>query len=384
MSQKWKTKKVGIHKIAPNLYVKVRPSGVSSWLYIKTVNGKRKELVLGDTKNLSLKDVKQLIPTLHTGLTNTIIVKEPEKKQTVKLTVRKLIKEALPVIQNRKKWRNKKHADQWRNTLNTYAIPRIGSKAVEDITRNDILKVLESIWETKTETAFRLRGRLESIFGYAIAKGYYSGSNPCIWKGNLEYFLPPVEKILNRKHFEALSYKETVEFCEYLRNMDTIASKAILFGILTAARVNEFILAQWIEIDFENKVWNCPPSRRKDSKPYPHRVPLSTQAIEILRSIHHNSSYIFASKMKEGAISLETPRIIIKRRYGKGTMHGFRSTFRDWCAENHVDRVLAEKSLMHVIGSATEQAYQRSDLLEQRRELMQLWANAILPNGYTK
>lgn len=257
----------------------------------------------------------------------------------------------------------------------------LGKKTVQSLTRDDILDVLRPIWSSKTETASRLRGRLEALFTFAIVSGKYPGQNPALWRGGLSLFLPPRAKIAPVEHQEAVSLAETKAV---LHSLDleklSIEWAAIIFGILTCARVNEFAQARWSEIDMTSAVWSCP--RRKDGKDYPHRVPLSRQALLLLRGLKRtpDSDFIFASAHgSSGHISLETPRTLILKRLRHGTMHGFRSTFRDWAAEAGVDRVLAEKSLMRATGSAVEQAYQRSDLLEQHRPLMQAWADEVLP-----
>lgn len=373
--------KVGVHRVDKNLYIRVRPSGSSFWITIHTIKGKRKEVILGSTNDLSLRDVKRLLANNARKPSQEDITIITDNKVKV-ITVTELINEAIPVIEANKKWKNKKHSQQWRNTLNQYVIPHIGSRDITTITRKDIYNLLSNIWHVKTETAKRVRGRLEMVFNYAIAMDYFTEANPCVWKGNLEMFLPIPSRIASVSHFESLTLEETKNLCILLAHKKSRIYKSIIFGILTASRVNEFIRCEWNEIDFTNKIWFCPPSKRKDGKTYPHRVPLSTQALEVLNSIDKVSNYVFYSaKDIDKPMHMESPRITIKKLINKGTMHGFRSTFRDWAAESGYDRVLAEKSLMHTTGTEVERAYQRSDLLEQRRVLMQLWANTLFPYG---
>ena len=290
-----------------------------------------------------------------------------------------LYEEAMPIIAKTKRWKNEKHSHQWRQTIEDYALPVLKERVVATIDRDDILEVLKPIWDSKTDTAKRLRGRLEALFGFAMATGKRQSSNPCVWRGNLDLFLPPPSRVKPVEHHDSVPVYVARSLFQEWQPPQFTSQAAILFGVLTCSRVNEFIPAKWREIDFNNRVWICPPERRKDQKPYPHRVPLSKQAIMILKSLpYKKDGFVFASRTGRH-ISKETPRLTILRHFGFGTMHGFRSTFRDWAAETGIDRVLAEKSLMHATGNEVEQAYQRSDLLEQRRPVLQAWADAIYP-----
>lgn len=386
---------VGKHSIAPNLRLKVRAGNFNpAWIFYYTFNKKAKEIWIGCYPDISMALAKEIASSyravLKQGIDPKDRIKELEEAERAKqaaleaqkFTVSDLIKEAVPVILETKQGRNAKHKEQWINTLNTYVVPVIGSMKVEDVTRDNIIDVLKPIWFTKSETASRVRGRLESVFNYAIVKNHRTASNPCTWRGNLDFFLPPPSKIKNVKHHVALPFDETRTLIDKWMKKDKLSVSAIcvMFGILTAARVGEFLFAKWGEIDFDNAVWTCPPERRKDGKKYPHRVPLSRQAIVLLTMLLNGEPRedmpIFAINGRR--ICRDTPRVVIRKAMnGRGTMHGFRSTFRDWCAENGKDRILAEKALMHATGNEVEQAYQRSDLLEQRRVLMQEWADAL-------
>lgn len=379
----------GMHRVDRGLYLRKREGRKDCWFFVYQILGKRKELSLGALEDLTITQARAKADhcrhLIESGIDpaaakkeKLMAMREAGAGDDVPYTVSRLIAEALPVVTKTKRWRNLKHAGQWESTLKTYAEPVIGHLLVEDVTREDILSVLRPIWDEKTETASRLRGRLESIFSYAIATGKRKGLNPCLWRGNLELFLAPVSKIKVVEHHEALPFDEAKALFDGWRPPKSATACAIIFGALTCARVQEFALAKWSEIDFENRVWNCPPDRRKDGKRYPHRVPLSDQAMYILNLLERKSPYIFTA-YSGSHICLDTPRTIIRKKLGHGTMHGFRSTFRDWAAENGFDRVLAEKSLMHATGNEVEQAYQRSDLLEQRRPLLQAWADAVYP-----
>lgn len=385
---------VGVHRVGTSLFIRKRPAPRGAmWLYIYSLNGRRRETSLGPCATVSLSAARQRLARLKVLVDQGVDPIEARRRERAEAAREEeavapfvfsdLVAEALPTIASAKRWRNAKSGAQWRATIETYATPLIGSKEVSSITRDDILEILRPMWETKTETASRLRGRLEAIFSYAIATGRYSGMNPALWRGNLDLFLAPRGRVAAVKHQAALTVAETralladVDF----KNLP-ISWAAIVFCILTASRVNEVVGAKWSELDMKKAVWACP--RRKDGKNYPHRVPLSKQALLLLRSIPRRSELVFASpKNPKKTISKETPRVVLQKRGVDATMHGFRSTFRDWAAETGQDRVLAEKSLMHATGNEVEQAYQRSDLLEQRRPLMQKWADTILPRDHS-
>ncbi len=381
----------GLHSVGDRLYLRVYSSANRnpSWVYIYFISNKRFELSLGTYPKVKLPKAKSRAARYTAMLDDGIDPRDNRddtkeqllKKRTPPYTFSNLLTDALPVILETKQCRNEKHAAQWRSTLMTYALPILGNRAVDKIDRDDVLEVLKPIWYEKNETANRVRGRLEAVFNYAIATGKYKAMNPCVWRGNLDMFLPSPSKVSKVDHHEALTFDEARSLVARWRDPAErpITASAILFGMLTAARVGEFVPAKWDEIDFDAAVWSCPPERRKDGKPYPHRVPLSTQALELLNALPRENEYIFPSPIesKYQHINKESPRLMILKALGHGTMHGLRSTFRDWAAETGQDMVLSEKSLMHATGNAVSQAYQRSDLLEQRRPIMQAWADAL-------
>lgn len=381
----------GTHRAERCLYLRKRDGHAPTWIFRYTISGKQKDVVIGTSDAVSIAQAKETAVRFRTMIADGVdpLAAKQERREKMRnaganvdhpFTFADLVAEALPVIIRSKAWRNQKHAAQWKSTLEQYAMPSLGSLFVDDVTRDDILSVLEPIWKTKPETASRLRGRLEAVFAYAIAIGKRAGGNPATWRGNLDLFLPPPSRVQKVEHHEALSLDETRALLEDWNPPKSISASAIVFGILTASRVGEFVKARWDEIDFDARVWSVPPERRKDQKPYPHRVPLSDQAVYILSQIERKGECVFA-RSAGSHISLETPRVVLQKKVGHGTMHGFRSTFRDWAAENGIDQVLAEKSLMHATGNEVEQAYQRSDLLEQRRTVMQAWADTIMPKN---
>ena len=369
----------GRHPVAPNLILVVRGSS-RSFVFRYTLAGKRREKSLGSANKITVSQAKELVEKFRVGLADgaaPITPKESlDKEIKGELTFEDYALETIKKIASVRMWRNAKHKEQWFTTVRAYAFPVLGKKKLSEIKKADILAVLEPLWSTKTETASRVRGRLENIFSYAVADGLMD-FNPALWRGNLDRDLPPASKVQPVKHQEAMPLEELQEKIGCLYPANTRTKQAILFTILTASRVGESVPARWEEIDWENRIWSVPPERRKDQKPYPHRVPLSDQAIELLKSIERKGDHIFGIS-EESLGSRYTLTKLLKRLTGTtATMHGFRSTFRDWAAENGVPDIVAEKCLMHTTGNAVVQAYQRSDLLEQRREVMQQWADAV-------
>lgn len=372
----------GLHKVEKNLFIYVY-NNRRTWQYSFSFGGKQRKLFLGSAIDVPLSIAKQLKDQAQAQVLSGINpVEERKKGAPIKeMGTPILFKDFwYPVferIKSVKRWKNAKHADQWVNTIETYALPVIGDKAVAELTRDDILKILEPIWTTKNETASRLRGRLETILGYAVMDGTLK-ANPALWKSNLDFFLASKSDVQNVIHHEAMHHAELKEKIDRFDYKHRIGHALIVFTILTACRIGETAPAKWCEIDLDKKVWSVPPARRKDKKKEVHRVPLSDVAVELLESLPRLSEYVFPSVMSGKHISKETPRVLIQRYFkSRATMHGMRSTFRDWCAENGVSEVVAEKCLMHAVGSEVQQAYQRSDLLEQRREVMQRWCDYL-------
>lgn len=314
----------GMHRVDRCLYVRQREGKRPTFYFVYTILGKRKELSLGPVSVITITQARAKAAEYH-HLLETGVDPQAAKKEKLRsmrdagsvdkvaYTFADLLREALPTIENAKRWRNAKHRAQWQSTLETYALPVLGPKPVEDITRDDVLAVLRPIWDSKSETASRLRGRLEAVFSYAIATGKRVAANPATWRGNLDLFLPPPSRVQKVEHHEALSLDETRALLEEWNPPKSISASAIVFGILTASRVGEFVKARWDEIDFDARVWSVPPERRKDQKPYPHRVPLSDQAVYILSQIERKGEYVFA-RSAGSHISLETPRVCSRRR----------------------------------------------------------------------
>ena len=371
----------GRHSVAPNLNLRVR-DGKRTYVLRYCIGGKRKDKHLGSADDLSLTEAKRLADKLRSELAEGKLPQTARDKLAEKLkevdapTFEKYALEAIEKIASVRVWKNAKHKAQWFATVRAYAFPVLGKKKLSEIKKTDVLEVLRPIWSTKTETASRVRGRLENIFSYAVTDGLME-FNPAIWRGNLDRDLPPPSKIQIVEHHEAMPLDVLQEKITCFYPASDRTRQVILFTILTASRVGESVPARWDEIDWENRIWSVPPERRKDQKPYPHRVPLSDRAIELLNSVEKKGEEIFCFNADNLGSRYSLAHILQQMTNTTATMHGFRSTFRDWAAENGVPDTIAEKCLMHVTGNAVVQAYQRSDLLEQRREVMQAWADAV-------
>ena len=271
-------------------------------------------------------------------------------------------------------WKNAKHAWQWQRSLELFAFPKIGQLDVADIGMVQVLDVLQPIWRTKTETASRVRGRIELILALADKRAERERLNPARWRGHLDTQLPARTKVSKPKHHAALPVSEVRSFIATLRRQEGSAARALEFAVLTAARSGEVRFATWPEIDFKSRTWTVPAERMKGGRE--HRVPLSAAAISLLESIPlvGGSEVVFQAP-RGGVLSDMTLVAVCRRMEANCVPHGFRSTFRDWCAENtNVAREVAEMALAHAVGNEVEAAYRRGDLFEKRRALMDEWA----------
>lgn len=269
-------------------------------------------------------------------------------------------------------FKNDKHRAQWRSTLEAYAFPVIGNISVAKIDTPLVLKVLRPIWDRAPETASRLRGRIERVLAWATVQEYRAGENPARWRGHLQEMFAAKPKA---KHHAALAHAALPAFMAELRQRDSLSARALEFAILTAARTGETIGARWAEIDLEAKVWAIPAERMKAGRE--HRVPLSQRAVEILKALPRNGGgFVFAHPKAPGAISNMAMLELLRGMKGNGyTVHGFRSTFRDWCGERtNYPRELIEFALAHKLPDKVEAAYRRDTAVEKRRRLMTEWA----------
>ena len=364
------------------LYLQIAAGGARSWVYRYMLNGAARYMGLGPLHTVTLAQarVKALeARRLRQEGLDPIEARNVELGK-VRLEAAKAItfRDATErYIESKKaEWRNAKHAKQWKSTLETYAYPIIGSVPVQDVDIGLVMKVLEPIWRTKTETASRVRGRIESILDWARVLGYRQGENPARWRGHLENTLPKRSKVQKVIHHPALPYDEIGAFMETLRQQKGISASALEFLILTATRTSETVGARWSEIEFNKKTWTIPGDRIKAGKE--HRVPLSAAALAILKKMQSISrdDFVFPGGKPKKPLS-NMALLALLKRIGRSdlTAHGFRSTFRDWAAErtNH-PREVAEMALAHSLGDKVEAAYRRGDLFEKRRHLMNDWA----------
>ncbi|TPL00664.1 DUF4102 domain-containing protein [Mesorhizobium sp. B2-4-14] len=354
-----------------------------SWLFRFMLAGKARSMGLGDVQTFNLKEARERAREARQKVTDGIdpIEQRNEKKAAVRAEDAKRVtfKQASEryIAAHKAGWKNAKHAEQWKNTLETYAWPTIGDLPVAKVETAHIMQIIEPIWTDKTETASRVRGRIEMVLDWATARHYRSGDNPARWRGHLDKLLPARSKVAKVQHHEALSYTQLPTFMARLRAMDSISARALEFTILNAVRTGEAIGATEEEFDFDTKIWTIPAERMKSSRP--HRVPLSDRSIAILKSVPREagSAYVFPGARTGKPLSNMAMLELLRGMEGMEglTVHGFRSTFRDWAAErSNFPREIAEAALAHVLSDKTEAAYQRGDMLDKRRRMMTAWA----------
>lgn len=383
---------------AAGLYLQIAEGGSKSWIFrywiarrdsvtgelirdldTKRVRGRNRDMGLGSYITVSLEEARELAlecRKLRAKEIDPIEVREQAKRQAALERAKSLtFKDAAAayIAAHRVAWKNEKHAGQWAATLEKYAYPVIGNLPLQVIDTTVVMKVIEPIWPTKPETASRLRGRIESILDWATVRGYRQGENPARWRGHLAKLLPARSKVRKTEHHAALPYADLPAFLADLRHQNGVAARALEFTILTAARTNETIGAKKCEIDQKNKVWVVPSARMKAGND--HRVPLPARAVEILgsfRSVNDEMAFIFPGGFIGAPLS-NMAMLKLLERMGRSdlTVHGFRSTFRDWAAEcTDFPNEVVEMALAHTVASKTEAAYRRGDLFEKRRQLM--------------
>ena len=371
---------VGRHPDGNGLYLNISANGGRRWVFLYRIkgrlskHGKNKlfEMGLGSASSVSLKEAREAAAVARKQLRDGLDPLQQRGKSSTK-TFSECAAEYIALQGSG--WRNPKHTEQWKNTLATYADPKIGKLPVDAVTIDHVLDILKPIWKTKTETASRVRGRIESILDWAAAHKYRSAENPARWRGHLDKVLPPMRKVAKVEHHPALPYRDMPAFMTDLCGRDGTAAKALEFTILTAARTGETIGAKWDEIDFKEKVWTVPAERMKAG--VEHQVPLSDRTIEILADLNQETDYVFPGQEIDKPLSNMAMLALLKRMNRSDlTVHGFRSTFRDWAAETtEYPNELVEMALAHTIKNKAEAAYRRGSLLERRRALMQDWAD---------
>jgi len=371
--------KSGLYSDGNGLYLQVRPNS-KAWVFRYMINNRPRMMGLGSSSLVSLAEARDEALSARKLVRSGTDPITQRKSERTKTSAPKFSKASEQYIDQQKAgWRNAKHASQWTNTLDTYADPVVGDLPVSEITTEHVLSVLQPIWQTKPETAGRVRGRIERILDWAKSLGYREGENPARWKGHLEHSLPPLSRIKRVQHHRAIEWQDLPSFIEQLQVHHELAAQALLFTILTAARTNEVRGANWNEFDLKSEipVWIIPSVRMKAGRE--HRVPLSPPVIKILNQLPVFSSGFLFEGRKDKPISESAMLAVLKRMNRQDiTVHGFRSTFRVWCAEQtSFPREVAEAALAHANRDRVEAAYLRSDHLDKRYRLMTQWAEFV-------
>lgn len=375
-------KEPGRYGDGAGLWLQIGAEGGKSWLFRYALNGRSRMMGLGPISLVSLSEAREIAlkqrKFLLAGM-DPLFERETKRKDdrlTEAKTITFEIAAARYIEAHKAGWKNAKHLAQWENTLSSYAHPKIGSLPVAGVDTGLILSVLEPIWNAKPETAARLRGRIEVVIDWATARGFRQGDNPARWRGHLDKLLPARSKIQRRQHHNALAYSDLPSFFESLAKREEAAARALELTILTAARTGEIIGARWGEFDLQGKVWTVPNERMKAGKE--HRVPLTETALKILKSLRSGNidEFVFLGRKKGKHLS-NMAMLALLKRMGRSdfTVHGFRSSFRDWAAEStNYPGEVAEQALAHSIANKVEAAYRRGDLFEKRKRLMRDWA----------
>ena len=372
----------GKHRVSRNLYLQVTDAGAKSWLFRYMRNNLAHWHGLGSCDLVSLAEARDKAIACRKMLLAGIdpIERERERKTQALLATASTVtfQEAAEryIAAHALELAQPEAPAQWPATLATYVYPVIGALPVQAVDVGLVMRILEPIWLTKPETASRVRGRIETVLDWATARGYRTGDNPARWRGHLDQLLPRKTKVHKVRHQPAMPYADVPAFMARLRAHDSISARALEFTSLAAVRTNETIYAAWAEIDLAAKTWTIPGRRMKSERD--HRVPLSDRALEILASLprEKDNPYVFIGARKGKGLSNMAMLELLRGMDGNGyTVHGFRSSFRDWCAEQtNYPRELAEAALAHVLKDKTEASYQRGDLFEKRRKLMRAWA----------
>jgi integrase len=370
-------KKPGHYAVGDGCYLQIASGGTRSWVLRYTLKGRARYMGLGSANLVSLADARAKARDARRLLLDKIDPIEARRahhRERLLETARgKTFRECAEgyIASHEAGWRDPRSHRQWVRSLTSYVYPRLGGLPIAAIDTALMLAALEPIWKIKPETASRVRGRIERVLDWAKVRGYRDGENPARWRGHLDHLLPARNKVRRVKHFAALPYAELPALIAKLRTQPELPARALEFLILTAARTGEVLGAHWDEID--GNVWTVPAERIKAGEP--HRVPLSDRVVEILASLPREGGFVFVGA-RTSAVSNphQLKRALQRTGYDNITVHGFRSTFRDWAAEttaypNHV----VEMALAHAISNGVEKAYRRGDLFEKRRQLMQDW-----------
>jgi integrase len=391
-------KKSGTYFDGHGLALRVGTTGAKSWIFRYVgAGGKRHDLGLGPVHTIGLAEARELALACrkqrllgHDPLQAKRAAEQDRRIDAAKKTLTFAEAAEAYIQAHAAGWRDPRAAPQWRSSLRDHANPVIGALPVDAIDTTLVMQCLSPIWTTRTETASRVRARIESILEWSRVAGYRDGENPARWKAHLENLLPKKNRVKQTKHHATLDYSKIGPFMTDLRLQIGVASRALEFVVLTACRVGEVINARWSEINVDARLWVIPAERMKTGQP--HRVPLSEEALAIVEAMNATKrigdDYLFPGATAGRPISASAIRLAMDRICADGTVHGMRACFRSWCADHGIARDLAEQCLAHAIGDAVEQAYNRTDVLERRRPVMAAWgrycdgtseANNVIP-----
>jgi len=368
------------------LYLQVSNWGTKSWIFRYQLNGRKRDMGLGSLMDLTLKEARKKAQVCRIQVSDgvdPIGSRKSQKSEAARLNGWTFDGCAYNYIQaHSPKWKNPKHLQQWQNTLASYVSPVFGELPVSEVGISHIMQAIEPIWISKTETASRVRGRIEKVLAWAIVNKYRDQPNPALWKNNLDQLLPSKNKISKPEHFAALPRSEISALMVQLSGHSSVSAKALRFLIYTALRTGEVIQASWDQIDLNNQIWTIPADVMKSERE--HRVPLSGSAISVLESLPKIDNWLFPSSISGKHIGNAAMSKVLKKTLNRldMTVHGFRSTFKDWASEvsSHKGEV-SEAALAHKLKDKTEAAYQRGDYFEMRRTLMEDWSNFIDEKG---
>ncbi|EYD75856.1 putative P4-family integrase [Rubellimicrobium mesophilum DSM 19309] len=382
------------------LLLQVTPTGGRTWLLRTTVGEKRREIGLGGFPDVPLAQARERAREAKAAIRRGIDPVEERKAARASLAAAQRRGLTFGLASDRflvaklTEFRNPKHQAQWRSTLDTYARPELGSMLVSDITVQDVLRVLQPLWHDKTETATRVRGRVEAVLTWATVAGHRTGDNPARWRGNLDALLPKPDRVAKADNHPAVALKDAAAWFADLQKRPGLAARALEFATLTAARSGEVRGATWTEIDLEVKLWTIPAVRMKAKRE--HRVPLTPEAVALLSALPRleGDAHVFPAprggpfsdmalsavmrRMHAAEVEAGRPGWLDPRSGRPAVPHGLRSTFRDWTAEHtEYPRDMAEIALAHRVGSEVERAYRRGDMVERRRAMMAAWGRFL-------
>jgi integrase len=376
-----KAKEPGLYADGGGLYLRVAEGGSKQWIYRYVTAGRPRDMGIGPVHVFTLAEAREkareasklriegVDPIAHKHAQRAAAAVAAASAMTFRQCAENYIRD------NEASWSNAKHRLEWQRSLAKYAFPVLGNLPVAAIDTPLVLKVIKPLWQRVPETASRVRGRIENVLGWATVHHYRAGDNPARWNGVLEHALPAVQK---GNHHAAMPYAEAPAFLAKLREQTSVPARCLELIILTGVRLDEAREATWAEVDFDNRLWTIPAARMKKGTK-DHRVPLSAAALAVLKDMHaiRQSDYVFPGAYHGKAIGKNMPLRVLNQLTGNGaTVHGFRSSFRDWAAERtNFPREVAEAALAHAVPSQVEAAYKRTDFFDRRRRLMEAWAD---------